>query len=124
MFPRLLSLKQIKQHKVITPSEFIKLLVITTPPTTLLVLISFAGYKEFHNYLTTSEPSEKEFSLAIEEMKQSTRQYAKRQISWIRNKLLPVIHAANTDYADDGPPCPTYLLDATGTLDGDCRASC
>lgn len=81
-----------------------------------LMLTGSPGYKEFHNYLTASEPSEKEFSLAVEEMKQSTRQYAKRQVSWIRNKLLPAVYAANKDYADDSLPCPNYLLDATGAL--------
>lgn len=57
-------------------------------------------------------------------MKLSTRQYAKRQISWIRNKLVPAIRTANSaaidDYdADKGEPRENqtsfYLLDATGT---------
>ncbi|RDB21249.1 tRNA dimethylallyltransferase, mitochondrial [Hypsizygus marmoreus] len=67
------------------------------------------GYKEFHDYLSASEPSEKAFKNAIEHMKVSTRQYAKRQISWIRNKLLPAVYAANTEET----VTPTFLLDAT-----------
>lgn len=42
-------------------------------------------------------------------MKISTRQYAKRQISWIRNKLIPAVDAANIDENT----VPLYLLDAT-----------
>jgi len=43
-------------------------------------------------------------------MKLSTRQYAKRQISWIRNKLIPVAESANKE----DMTAPFYLLDATG----------
>jgi hypothetical protein len=44
-------------------------------------------------------------------MKISTRQYAKRQISWIRNKLLPAISEANEK---DKDIIPFYLLDTSG----------
>ncbi|KAG6910897.1 hypothetical protein DXG01_006580 [Tephrocybe rancida] len=67
------------------------------------------GYKEFHDYLSSPEPSGKAFSTAVEHMKLSTRQYAKRQVSWIRNKLLPAVYTANADKT----LVPTYLLDAT-----------
>ncbi|KAJ7849083.1 tRNA isopentenyltransferase [Mycena olivaceomarginata] len=67
------------------------------------------GYKEFHGYLTAPSQTETAFNDAVENMKLSTRQYAKRQISWIRNKLLPAINATN---AED-TTVPTYLLDAT-----------
>jgi tRNA dimethylallyltransferase len=43
-------------------------------------------------------------------MKRSTRKYAKRQILWLRNKLLPAMYAANADKTHT----VTYLLDATG----------
>ncbi|PWN31449.1 tRNA isopentenyltransferase [Meira miltonrushii] len=68
------------------------------------------GYKEFDEYLTHRErtfgsldgtsdlipdPSDdqgrKLFDHAIESMKLATRQYAKRQISWLRNRLAPDI---------------------------------
>ncbi|KAJ6500363.1 tRNA isopentenyltransferase [Mycena sanguinolenta] len=71
------------------------------------------GYKEFHGYLTAPSQTEKAFDEAVENMKLSTRQYAKRQISWIRNKLLPAINAANIQ----AKIIPTYLLDATDTGD-------
>ncbi|KAI0362767.1 tRNA isopentenyltransferase [Trametes cingulata] len=73
------------------------------------------GYKEFHEYLTTPSPSEKAFQEAVEQMKLATRRYAKRQVTWIRNKLLPAINAANEESEAEGsvPPVPTYLLDAT-----------
>jgi len=69
------------------------------------------GYKEFHDYLTSPDRSEKSFDAAVRNMKNSTRKYAKRQVSWLRNKLLPTIYAAN---ATGGTQlAPTYLLDAT-----------
>ncbi|THH15883.1 hypothetical protein EW146_g4666 [Bondarzewia mesenterica] len=68
------------------------------------------GYKEFHDYLSALSPSEKVFADAIENMKLSTRKYAKRQVSWIRNKLLPAIYAANIGAP---PQMAAYLLDAT-----------
>ena len=43
-------------------------------------------------------------------MKISTRQYAKRQISWIRNKLIPAVNVANVEEN----VVPLYLMDATG----------
>ncbi|KAJ7714896.1 tRNA isopentenyltransferase [Mycena maculata] len=67
------------------------------------------GYKEFHGYLSTPSPTEKAYDEAIENMKVSTRQYSRRQISWIRNKLLPAINATNAQEM----MVPTYLLDAT-----------
>ena len=44
-------------------------------------------------------------------MKISTRQYAKRQISWIRNKLIPAVNVANAKEN----LVPLYLMDATGS---------
>lgn len=49
----------------------------------------------------------KAFDLAVEKMKTSTRQYAKRQVSWIRNKLLPEVRAAGDEFS-------SYLLDVSG----------
>ncbi|KAJ7105757.1 tRNA isopentenyltransferase [Mycena crocata] len=67
------------------------------------------GYKEFHGYLSAPSQTEKAFAEAIENMKVSTRQYARKQISWIRNKLLPAIHSTNGHEVTT----PVYLLDAT-----------
>ena len=75
------------------------------------------GYKEFHDYLASSQRSDRAFSAAVENMKQSTRQYAKRQVSWLRNKLLPAVYAANANNGQEIEfATPTYLLDATGKL--------
>lgn len=55
-------------------------------------------------------------------MKLSTRQYARRQVKWIRNKLLPAVYAANelhgkqAGLAQRHDITPTFLLDATGTF--------
>ncbi|KAJ3821029.1 tRNA isopentenyltransferase [Lentinula raphanica] len=74
------------------------------------------GYREFHKYLSSPNAGDDEFSAAVKNMKTSTRQYAKRQSSWLRNKLLPMLYAAN-DCKDEGevlePSTFTYLLDAT-----------
>lgn len=58
----------------------------------------------------------KVYAAAVERMKLSTRQYAKKQVSWLRNKLLPAANSANAVSKSDGglPAVPTYLLDATG----------
>jgi hypothetical protein len=68
------------------------------------------GYKEFDTYLSSPKSSEKAFEAAVEHMKLSTRQYSRRQISWIRNKLLPAVYAMNSK----NTVIPIYLLDATG----------
>ncbi|KAF7304643.1 tRNA dimethylallyltransferase [Mycena kentingensis (nom. inval.)] len=62
------------------------------------------GYREFHAYLASETQTSKAYTEAVENMKISTRQYARRQISWIRNKLLPAVRAADV---------PAYVLDAT-----------
>jgi len=83
----------------------------TVPVDYTLGIYQSIGYKEFCGYLDA--PSEMTFKEACERMKISTRQYAKRQISWIRNKLLPAANAANTQENI----VPLYLLDATALGD-------
>jgi len=75
---------------------------------------TLSGYKEFNEYLASPQRSEKAFNDAVSYMKQTTRKYAKGQVSWLRNKLLPVVHAANVESQETGLVTPTYLLDATG----------
>ncbi|KAI0029723.1 tRNA isopentenyltransferase [Vararia minispora EC-137] len=70
-----------------------------------------SGFREFSGYFDEQTPSQARMDEALERMKISTRQYAKRQVSWIRNKLIPAIYAARTGVAKDGPHA--YLLDAT-----------
>lgn len=68
------------------------------------------GYKAFHGYLSSPYPSTEAFNKAVDEMKVATRKYARRQINWIRNKLLPAAHSSNVDDILSS----IYLLDATG----------
>lgn len=56
-----------------------------------------------------------EFKQAVDAMQTGTRQYARRQIKWIRNQLLPVIEASKADGRMDD--VYLYLLDATGKFD-------
>lgn len=60
------------------------------------------GWKEFEPYLTalksgtaSEEELNKLYELSTEQMKASTRQYAKRQVRWIRIKLLSALSDAN-----------------------------
>lgn len=84
------------------------------------------GYKEFREYLVSEDAnsaSEKLFNEAVEATKTSTRQYAKRQVSWLKNKLLPAFRAAHiqakTQPGEGTPdPVPMYLLDATDVSEG------
>ncbi|TFK48799.1 tRNA isopentenyltransferase [Heliocybe sulcata] len=70
------------------------------------------GYKEFHAYLNSPTRSEEAFRDAVDRMKLSTKQYAQRQVKWIRNKLLPAVYAAQA--AEGGKESiRAYLLDAT-----------
>ena len=74
------------------------------------------GFKEFRQFLSLSDApgSQKAFDKAVEHMKQSTRKYAKRQITWLRNKLLPAIHSTNIHSGNNIPMASMYILDATG----------
>lgn len=69
------------------------------------------GFKEFLPYLqlpenTTEQVRMAYLSSAIDSMKLATRQYARKQIRWIRNKLYPLCKAS-------GPDVQFYLLDAS-----------
>ncbi|BGP54227.1 hypothetical protein JCM8202_001360 [Rhodotorula sphaerocarpa] len=76
------------------------------------------GYKEFEPYLArkhrdpartleTDPELRRLFEQGVQEMKASTRQYAKRQVKWIKTKLLPAIRATGGGEVD------VFLLDAT-----------
>ncbi|KAI8906809.1 tRNA isopentenyltransferase [Gorgonomyces haynaldii] len=48
------------------------------------------GFKEFDTYYKSNkDPTE--LSKAIQEMKTSTRQYARKQVRWIRNRMIPLL---------------------------------
>ncbi|KAG2173409.1 hypothetical protein INT44_008761 [Umbelopsis vinacea] len=87
------------------------------------------GYKEFDEYLTAVENGnlgDKELLAlreeSVERMKAATRRYAKRQVQWIRNKLLPTIWNTQDTLANlkstllsitPSQSIQLYLLDAT-----------
>ena len=52
------------------------------------------------------------YQAAVQDLKTANHQYSKRQVSWIRNKLLPAIRASNSSEGTEG--VDMYLLDATG----------
>lgn len=55
------------------------------------------GYKEFSAIPTEQlTPSHPLFEPALDRMKLSTRQYAKKQLKWIRTQLLPAVKRART----------------------------
>ncbi|PHZ13675.1 putative tRNA isopentenyltransferase [Rhizopus microsporus ATCC 52813] len=70
------------------------------------------GYKEFDPYFNALEEGKEESEIVkikdecTERMKAATRRYAKRQIQWIRNKLLPTVMNSK------GDDVLVYLLDA------------
>ncbi|KAL1683454.1 IPP transferase-domain-containing protein [Schizophyllum commune] len=68
------------------------------------------GYREFYAYLTNPHATAEDFAKAVEDMKTSTRQYAKRQVQWIRNQLRPVVEGSDQSEHQ----ARLYLLDATG----------
>lgn len=75
----------------------------------------FAGYREFDRYVELHHAAESRsaYELAVESMKRSTRKYAKRQVSWIKNKLIPAVQRVNKGTLVE-QVTSFYLLDATG----------
>jgi len=66
------------------------------------------GFKEFHSYLVQEEKNEKLLEKSILEMKVQTRRYAKKQMKWIRNRLLeahnriiPPLFQVNTSHPEN-----------------------
>lgn len=96
-----------------------------------LGLYQSIGYREFSSYLlqyNDRNPIQDNpaFLEAVNRMKVSTRQYARRQVKWMRNKLLPAVHAANERHRLEGGHAdvvPTFLLDATGEQTNNDHAS-
>lgn len=82
------------------------------------------GFKEFSPYLSTitnPEATEKDKSkalaLSIEQTKAATRQYAKRQVRWIRLKLLIALKKADSLrnlYLLDGSDVSNFQRDVSG----------
>lgn len=86
--------------------RFLRIIFVMTLPT----VRGSSGFKEFNAYLASEYSGEKDYEEALERTKISNRQYAKRQVQWIRNKLLPAVNAAN----ELGSNIPVYLLNVQG----------
>ncbi|KAI0088425.1 tRNA isopentenyltransferase [Irpex rosettiformis] len=110
--------KQVDEARFATSSDYYN----SAPIDYTLGMYQSIGYREFSSYLIEYQnlsPSleDKPFATAVERMKLSTRQYARKQVKWIRNKLLPAVYAANLN-SNQGENQPreivsAYLLDAT-----------
>ncbi|KFY83327.1 hypothetical protein V498_08148 [Pseudogymnoascus sp. VKM F-4517 (FW-2822)] len=82
------------------------------------------GFKEFSPYLstiidptTTEKDKSKALALSIEQTKAATRQYAKRQVRWIRLKLLIALKKADSLrnlYLLDGSDVSNFQRDVSG----------
>jgi tRNA dimethylallyltransferase len=73
-------------------------------------ILQSIGFKEFHEYLKVEDDflrSKECFDKAVEDMKLATRQYARKQCNWLKNKLLKRSVEEKLD---------TYVLDASGML--------
>lgn len=79
------------------------------------------GYRQFAEYLDrlealSSSSQEEEraqwFGKAVQDTKTATRQYAKSQLKWVQNKLVPEVRRAQAVLAQSGQ-VELYLLDAT-----------
>ncbi|GAB1517595.1 tRNA dimethylallyltransferase, mitochondrial [Rhizoctonia solani] len=53
------------------------------------------GYKEFEAYLNDISRPQAEFNRGVVQMKTATRQYAARQVRWLKSRLLPAIAASS-----------------------------
>ncbi|KAI6043118.1 tRNA isopentenyltransferase [Pisolithus marmoratus] len=71
------------------------------------------GYKEFHKFISDPDVSQEAFADAVEQTKHSTRKYAKRQVTWLRNKLLPAIHSVTAECRSESSVAALYLLDTS-----------
>ncbi|KAJ1956031.1 tRNA dimethylallyltransferase, mitochondrial [Linderina pennispora] len=69
------------------------------------------GFREFKPYMEADHEDDRQRLKAqgVDDMKRATRRYAKRQITWIRNKLLP---ECNATLQKPTKAC-AYVLDAT-----------
>ncbi|CBQ67583.1 related to tRNA isopentenylpyrophosphate transferase [Sporisorium reilianum SRZ2] len=83
------------------------------------------GYRQFAEYLHRLETlpltpleQQKEFGKAVEDTKTATRQYAKSQLKWVQNKLVPEVRRAQAALAASGQT-EIYLLDATDVAQWD-----
>lgn len=77
------------------------------------------GYKEFKAYLDEVGSDRQDtqaqvhlFREAVANMQMGTRQYARRQVKWIRNKFLPAVRSLQ-EVKSEKDNMHVYCLDAT-----------
>jgi tRNA dimethylallyltransferase len=72
-------------------------------------ILQSIGFKEFHGYFEAEDAERKRvcFEQAVEDMKLATRQYARKQCNWLKNKLLKRSIEEDLD---------TFVLDASGLI--------
>ncbi|KAI3478922.1 hypothetical protein L1887_59106 [Cichorium endivia] len=81
------------------------------------------GYRQFAEYLdrldtlASSAAKTAAFVEAVEGTKTATRQYAKSQLKWVQNKLVPEVRRAQAAIASGD--VELYLLDATNPAEWD-----
>ncbi|KAJ3013841.1 hypothetical protein HKX48_005492 [Thoreauomyces humboldtii] len=94
-------------------------------------ILQAIGFKEFDHYLTLmdgkasgseAQPQPEEIAKAraqgLEDMKCATRQYARKQVSWIKNKLaISCLNDAERPSAKDAHSMCFFLLDASPLSD-------
>jgi tRNA dimethylallyltransferase len=86
----------------------------------VMTLLTLAlGYRELFPYVHQNNHSDKNRELllnGLETMKLATHKYAKRQVSWLKNKLVPIIHASNKScqLPHGQNKVSAYVLDANG----------
>lgn len=73
-------------------------------------ILQSIGFKEFHEYMQAKEMDDVELlkSNGIERMKIATRQYATKQVTWLKNKLCRAMMKEHSE--GNGA---MYILDAT-----------
>lgn len=79
-------------------------------------ILQAIGFKEFNEYLNTptvnAEVRQKLMKDSLERMMISTRQYARKQVSWIQNKLVPELEIEH-----EKGTAAIYTLDANDPAD-------
>ncbi|KAI6150934.1 tRNA isopentenyltransferase [Pisolithus tinctorius] len=76
-------------------------------------LFQCIGYREFYDYVVDPNPSQKKFACAVEQMKQSTRQYARNQVVLSRDRVLSPIHTLAAESRGRPLVAALHSLDTT-----------
>lgn len=89
-------------------AEVAQLRAIAPSPNYQSGIFQTIGYRQFARYLESPEEPGA-WASAVDETKTATRQYAKSQLKWVQNKLVPEVRRAQAA----GDDVEVFLLDAT-----------